>query len=65
MCKKLIFSVFIGFLLGLVNGASGGDINWTGNGANDSWCTPANWDLNRLPDGMLDWETEINPVKTR
>jgi len=65
MCRKLIFLVSLVVLLGLVNGASAGDINWTGNGANDSWCTPANWDLNRLPDWELDWEVEINPVTPR
>ncbi|MHC4575714.1 MAG: hypothetical protein ACYS76_16605 [Planctomycetota bacterium] len=43
MCRKIVFCVCLLVLAGLVNTASAS--TWTNDDpANDSWCTPGNWD---------------------
>jgi hypothetical protein len=53
MYRKLMFLISLVALLVLVNGTYAADILWDGGGADDSFCTPENWEGDVLP-GLAD-----------
>jgi len=60
MRKTWILLASLTVLLGLVDRAL--PVTWTGGGADDSWCTPENWDANFVP-GL--WDTPVISMPER
>ena len=59
MCRKLILLTSFVLVVGFVNNANAADIVWTGNGADNLWSNPANWEGNKVPTAADDVAIEV------
>jgi len=64
MCKKLMLSVLVGLVAGVIGNASAADISWSGAGTDKLWSTAENWDGDTVPGAGDDAIIEMDPGAT-